>query len=231
MDGVAGQPGRALTTLSASDSIRNVTDSQITTISSPLNRPSLSGPAIHLVRRAFAVGILDDSHAVERLDLDLLKRIAREASALGIGQDAAIAFLGPEPQVNGLAGLIQRLDDSLTSSPLPNQEARELLRVFGREALAELVGTSAVSLGRYVGRVRDWPDDVGARIHWLALVVGDLKGAYNDFGVRRWFERRRPQLDGRSPRELLGSRWDPFSPEAERVRDLAAALVGLGAGG
>jgi hypothetical protein len=61
----------------------------------------------------------------------------------------------------------------------------ELLRVFDRDELAALAGTSSVSLGRYLSGSRAWPDDLAARIHWLALVLSDLEGAYNRFGVMR----------------------------------------------
>jgi hypothetical protein len=125
--------------------------------------------------------------------------------------------------------LIERLDDSLAESPLPDREVPELLRVFDRDELATLAGTSSVSLGRYLAGSRAWPDELATRVHWLALVLSDLQGAYNEFGVRRWFDRERVQLDGRSPRQVLGPEWDPASPNVERVRQLAAALAGVGA--
>ena len=31
---------------------------------------------------------------------------------------------------------------------------------------------------------------IAGRLHFLATVVGDLAGAYNEIGIRRWFERR-----------------------------------------
>lgn len=157
-----------------------------------------------------------------------MRLIAREASSAGIGEDAAFAFLQGHPQTNRLAGLIERLEDSLAQSPLPDREVPELLRIFDREELAGLAGTSSVSLGRYLSGSRAWPDDLAARIHWLALVLSDLEGAYNRFGVRRWFDRERVQLEGRSPRQMLRAEWDPTSPDVERVRQLAASLAGVG---
>ena len=59
-----------------------------------------------------------------------------------------------------------------------------------------------------------------------AMVVADLAGAYNDFGIRRWFERPRSQLDGKSPRQTLGAAWTPEDAAAARVRALAAVLSG-----
>jgi hypothetical protein len=202
---------------------------RLATVEAPLDRPALVDPAIGLLRRALALGLLGESERVDRLDLELVRRIAREASAAGIGQDAAVALLHGGRRPDRLAALIERLDEALTASPLPDREVPELLRVFDREDLALLTGTSSVSLGRYLAGSRKWPDELATRIHWLALVLSDLAGAYNNFGIRRWFERERTQLDGRSPRQLLGAEWDPDDPDVERVRQLAAALAGVGA--
>jgi hypothetical protein len=60
-------------------------------------------------------------------------------------------------------------------------------------------------------------------------VVSDLAGSYNDFGMRRWFERPRTQLGGKSPRALLGARWAPDDKAALQVRALAATLSGAAA--
>ncbi len=101
--------------------------------------------------------------------------------------------------------------------------------IFGDEALAELLGISGSSLKRYAAEERSTPSKIAERLHWVAMVVADLAGSYNDFGMRRWFERTRSQLDGRSPRKALGPEWSPSDPAAQRVRALAASLVGAGA--
>lgn len=202
---------------------------RISTVDAPLNRPRLLAPSIGLVRRASALGLLGDRARIERLDLDLLRGIAREASSAGVGQDAAMALLEEEHRPERLATLIDRLADALTESPLPDRELRELLRVLDIDDLASLLGTSAVSLRRYLAGTRSMPDALAARTHWLALVASDLAGAYNEIGIRRWFERPRAQLGGRSPRQALGAEWDPASPDAEQVRSLAVALAGVGA--
>jgi hypothetical protein len=202
---------------------------RLATVEAPLDRPALVDPAIGLLRRALALGLLGESERVDRLDLELVRRIAREASAAGIGHDAAVELLHGGIRPERLAALIERLDEALTASPLPDREVPELLRTFDREGLAVLTGTSNVSLGRYLAGSRKWPDELATRIHWLALVLSDLAGAYNNFGIRRWFERERTQLDGRSPRQLLGAGWDPADPDVEKVRQLAAGLAGVGA--
>jgi hypothetical protein len=202
---------------------------RLATIEHPLDDRALVGLTINLLRRALALGLIPQGESVERLDLTLMRRIAREASNAGIGQDAAVALLHGDLAADRLATLVRRLDEAMTASPLPDRELPELLRVLDREAVADLTGTSSVSLGRYQAGSRKWPDLLAARIHWLALVLADLGGAYNDFGMRRWFERKRTQLGGRSPREVLGSDWDPADPDVEQVRALAAALAGAGA--
>lgn len=202
---------------------------RLDTVEPPLDDPALIGPTMALLRRALAFGLIRRDEEVNRLDLALVKRIAQEATRVGIGQDAALGLLRGDQRQGRLATLIRRLDDALVESPLPDHELPEVLRVFDREQVAELVGTSSVSLGRYQAGARKWPDELAARIHWLALVLADLAGAYNEFGMRRWFERKRSQLDGRSPRTVLGTAWDPADPDVERVRELAAALAGAGA--
>jgi hypothetical protein len=99
--------------------------------------------------------------------------------------------------------------------------------VFPIEDLAALLGISLSSLKRYQQGDRDTPDDVAARLHFLALVVGDLAGSYNDIGIRRWFQRKRTQLDGRAPAAILDGNWDPDDPGPQRVRELARSLVTL----
>lgn len=188
----------------------------------------LADPAVALLRRAVALGLLDEDELITHLDVDLLRRIAKQASAAGIGQDASFAILRSPSRPDRLGPLIARLNEALQESPAPDREAPELLRVLPREDLAALTGTSNVSLGRYLAGSRVWPDDLAARVHWLALVVSDLAGAYNAFGIRRWFGRERTQLGGRSPRQALGANWDPADPEVERVRELAASLAGVG---
>src|SRR5512136_1874390 len=118
---------------------------QIRSVSPPLDRPALTGPAVNLLRRADAVGLLPEGEPIDRLDMALLRRIASEASANGIGQNAAIAILGDPGSDARLAVLIGLLDDAMASSPLPVRELAELLRVFDLDALAHLVASSAVS--------------------------------------------------------------------------------------
>ncbi len=40
-------------------------------------------------------------------------------------------------------------------------------------------------------------------------MVGDLAGAYNDTGIRRWFVRPRTVLQNRAPADVLTPGWRP----------------------
>ncbi len=80
---------------------------------------------------------------------------------------------------------------ALEASPVPKFEWAGLGRVLDREQLASLLAVSLSSLNRYQSGDRETPDAIAARLHFLALVIGDLAGSYNDIGIRRWFGRKR----------------------------------------
>ncbi len=114
-------------------------------------------------------------------------------------------------------------------SPMPHGEWPNLRGTLGDELLAELLRISPSSLRRYSAGDRIPPDVVVARLHALTLTVVDLAGAYNDFGIRRWFARPRAALGDASPASVLWEDWDPDGPQITAVRSLAADLVGAGA--
>lgn len=190
---------------------------------------------IGLVSRTAAMGLLRGK-PVERLDADTIKRVldALQGGGLIGAQRARLAtMLRPTSSRSGSVAeaseAIAQLIGVLEESPVPRTEWPAMREIFGDEALAELLGISASSLKRYAGEERITPPRIAERLHWVAMVVADLAGSYNNFGMRRWFERSRSQLDGRSPRRALGREWSPRDPAAQRVRALAASLVGAGA--
>jgi len=185
------------------------------------------GPiAADALRKAYAVGLVREPPALYQPTLDAVRHMAARARAAGVGVRAADLVLSgssnPAIVIRGLRELSAVIDES----PLPRTEWRRLLNVLGRELLADLTGASASSVARYARAERETPDDVAARLHMLALLVGDLSGAYNDIGVRRWFERKRSALGGRAPARILSGNWDPDDEDPKRVRDLARALTG-----
>jgi uncharacterized protein (DUF2384 family) len=59
----------------------------------------------------------------------------------------------------------------------------------------------------------------------LARIVADLRGAYSEVGVRRWFDRPRSALGGRAPADVLAEDRDPDGEGAGRVLELARSLT------
>ena len=196
--------------------------------------PTLGATLAALLTRSVAMGVLGGK-PVTRLDGAVVKRLATALQRHGIGANAGLIWapLADEPakaideatQRRVAEGLV-RLNDALEASATPSTEWPSMRGVFGDDLLVELLGVGASSLRRYASGERATPDDVAARLHWLAMVVADLAGGYNDFGIRRWFERPRNQLDGKSPRQVLGASWTPDDAGATRVRALASVLSG-----
>jgi len=192
-----------------------------------MTEPYLARTAVATLSRAAAMGLLAESEAVETLDLDTLKSMARHIGAAGLAP-AALAELSAwkTGSPERLRDLLEQVDRALVDSPVPDHEWPELLRVLGEPGLAALVGVARVSLRRYAAGRRATPDPVAARLHHVALVVGNLAGSYNDYGTRRWFERKRSQLGDRRPRDVLRGAWSPDAPGPRDVLALSEALLG-----
>lgn len=172
------------------------------------------------------MGLLPSDESVDILDIPTLRRVARHLSRAGVARGPAAELLGQRPEEpSQLDGILNRLGDALLHSPLPDREWPAVSRVLGEELLGRLLGISASSLRRYASGTRTTPDETAERLHFLALVIGDLAGSYNEVGIRRWFERARAQLRGRSPAEMLKGRWRPEAPRPDAVRRLAATLL------
>ena len=122
--------------------------------------------------------------------------------------------------------MFRHVNETLGASPVPASEWPTLERVLGVDLLARLLSVSAVSLRRYVSGGGRTPHDVAVRSHALALMAGDLAGAYNDAGIRRWFARPRSALGNRAPVDVLTAGWHPDDPGPRQVRRLANALTG-----
>jgi hypothetical protein len=179
-------------------------------------------------RRAEAMGIVEPGTA--RAEPAAIRRLADRIRGAGIATSAADVLGNVDaPSREDVRALLQMIVDALEASPAPDHEWKGVSRVFAVDDLAALLAISASSLKRYQSGERETPDIVAARLHLLALVIGDLAGSYNDTGIRRWFQRRRTQLDGQSPAALLKREWDPDEDGPRRVRELARNLVTLSA--
>ena len=168
--------------------------------------------------------------AAPRADAAAIRQFANRLRKAGIAASAADLMNNVDAPTDAeLAGLLETIVAALEASPVPKYEWRGVSRVFAPEDLADLLTVSLSSLKRYQSGERDTPDDVAARLHFLALLVGDLAGSYNEIGIRRWFHRKRTLLDGRTPAPFLKRDWDPDDDGPSRVRQLARALVAISA--
>lgn len=191
----------------------------------PLADPDVHAAAVRLVLQAEALGV--SSHHWDAHDMHLmLSRVFRALEDHGIGR-ALIASLRHGADIPGWRLGLRELSERLESSPVPTREWRVLLSIFDEASLSLLLSIDVDQLRAYSSG-EPTPDDVAARVHFMSLVVADLRTGYNDYGIRRWFQRGRGQLGGRSPGDLLLGDWSPGTPDAELVRRLAHGVVFAG---
>lgn len=177
--------------------------------------------SIRLLTRVEAMGLVDRAAPFRLSEAALADALVALAGA-GIARSQVQEFL----QGRGGSELLCAIDEAVAISPVPDTEWVAMAEVLGDDLLARMVGAAPSSVGRYRRGQRSTPDSVADRLHFLTLMAADLAGSYNARGVRRWFSRSRPQLDGRSPVELLAGSWDPDDPGPQRCAVLAGALTG-----
>ena len=196
---------------------------QIESAKAPFTSPRLAFQAVTALGRADAMGLLPADEHIQTLDLISFRRAVRHILRAGIARNIQLDLT--DASGSNLERTLEHLNLALEESPVPEFEWNRLVEVLGLELLGRLLGISATSIRRYRANARTTPDEVAERLHFLSLVVGDLAGAYNEIGMRQWFERKRSQLDGRTPLDFLKGRWKPAQPGPRRVQDLARALV------
>jgi hypothetical protein len=207
---------------------RDVAPVRSVSVETPMSSPSVRALAIEAWRRAEAMGLVEPGAGP--LEGPDVARLVRRVGEAGIARGPALRFDNVDvPSVADMEGLLRVVIAALEASPVAKHEWPVLTRVLEAEQLAALLGISVTSLRRYASGERDTPDAVAARLHHLALIVGDLAGAYNDVGIRRWFDRRRSALHGKAPAALLAGEWNPDDRAPRQVRDLARSLATLSA--
>lgn len=201
---------------------------RIKSVGKPFTTPNLAAKGATALARADAMGLFPERELTVTLDASTFGRLAERLGRAGIG--GVVVPMLTSQVLTGESKLLEQyldqLTDALEASPVPASEWRHLMRVLGADMLARLLGISSPSIRRYARTIRNTPDDVAARLHWLALIVGDLAGAYNEIGIRQWFDRKRVQLDGRTPAQLLTGEWKPDDSGPQLVRNLAHSLAG-----
>lgn len=199
---------------------------QIESVLDPLDDPELVVFGVEALKLAEAMGLLPADESVRELGLPAMRRVAGLVGEAGIGMASAATLARARPSRAQVLEALRSLVDALEESPSPRSEWPALAEMLEPERLAILLDVSLSSVRRYASGSRPTPDDVAARLHFVAKVVADLLGAYNEVGVRRWFERPRQALAGRRPTDVLAGRWDPDDEGPRTVRSLARSLVG-----
>lgn len=134
-----------------------------------------------------------------------------------------------EKLVGPLKVAVEEMNDQIEMSPQPAGEWEPAINTLGEELLAQLVGASPSSIRRYANHTRATPQNIAERLHFIAMLLADLAGSYNEFGIRRWFSRPRSALRGNSPAAVLGDQFSIDGESAAAVARLASALTGAGA--
>ncbi len=191
----------------------------IQSVKSPYDDPRVAPLAASALSRAEAMGLCPS--AVVRLDSGAMDALEARLAEAGIAR-LVRRPAGADPAET--AGWLRALHEALAGSPVPRTEWPALSRSLGLDLLSRLLGVSPSSARRYSSGARQTPDEIAARLHFLALVAGDLAGAYNEIGVRRWFDRKRSAMGGKTPAEVLTGGWSAEDDGPERVRELAGAL-------
>ncbi len=137
-------------------------------------------------------------------------------SAPGDMSDAEAARAEPTP---GLLGDLPWV---------PAARVASLAAVLSTPMLAALLGMPEEGLHAWIAEAEPVPDAALARLAFLEELTGRLSGRHDELGVRRWFERPRAELNGRSPRDMLAGDWSP--DDAQLVGSLVA-LTGTGGSG
>jgi len=214
--------GQALDNGRGSDTFRIMALAQAVSVPIPAPTHDLEAAraAVVATRLAELMGIFVRP-AMSRIDRAMVGQVIAAAAVAGLAE----AVASRRDAANPGERTIQAFVDALLASPRPAQEIANLVPILGYDMLQQLVGSSAVSLRRYASEARTAPDEVARRIHYVATLVAVLRGSFNEFGIRRWFERVHPTL-GKAPAAALGPGFEPDDEAAQDVLRTALSLLG-----
>ena len=192
----------------------------IESVSAPFDQPEMGQAALEVLGLADAIGLLPPDTEFRVLDCAAVLAVAEHISKAGIATQL-IWELRESLESPHAGDLLRQLAGVLRESPAPEHEWQRLQAVLANDQLAELLGISPTSVARYRARDRKTPDIVAARLHLLARIIHHLEGIYNEFGVRRWFQRPRTALNDKKPADILHGDWDPDSKDSMQVLEIA----------
>ena len=199
---------------------------RIESVSDPFDDPGSATTALQLFARAETMGLIPESIARQAITVDHLtvRRLLKHLREAGMASAPSLRLpTASAEEVNRV--LLQALD-ALAASPYPAGEWDALRAIVGDRLLSRMLRISESSIRRYNAGGRRTPDDVAWRLHAIGGIVSALRGSYNEYGVRRWFDRPRTALDGRTPADVVAGADD--EDEFRQVVALADDLLGAG---
>lgn len=208
---------------------------QIASVESPLDDSAIVASAFRALARVQMMSLWEPSAGLI-LDRDLYDAVVESLHEAGMANglrvwrmtDPLRSLEGDDLSQAWLTAWTS-IGDVVDECPYPQGEWGPARALLGDDLLGEVLSISASSLRRYATGSRETPDRIATRLHAISQITSALAGSYNDYGIRRWFERVRTQLDLRRPKELLTGDWSPDDEGPRRVIDLAEKLVGAGA--
>jgi Protein of unknown function (DUF2384) len=203
-----------------------MTEIYIESVDEPFSHsPHLTRLAFGLVARAQVMSCMPAGvGGVIHLSRPLLEDVRTCFRTAGIGAMPVVRL--PDADEDEIAEVLGGTLAAVDASPYPAGEWQPARDLLDDDLLSRLLDISDSSVRRYAGGSRETPDDVAWRLHVVARVLASLLGSYNEYGVRRWFERPRLALEGRTPADVLRSAEHEEDPGLTRVLELAGALEG-----
>jgi uncharacterized protein (DUF2384 family) len=206
--------------------IWSMKDIRLESMSAPFSESGAGPAAARVIAFAATTGLLENV-SVRALDMPTWETVLKRLRDLGIGKIQGTATTGRrDMRGEELSRAIQMIYNAIEASPMPSSEWTSMRALLKDDLLERVLNVSRQSIQRYAAGDRQTPQAVADRLHAIALIASDLAGSYNEFGIRRWFERPRTQLSGKAPVAILKGDWDPDADNPRKVRELAAALSG-----
>lgn len=189
--------------------------------------------ALTLLVRTQTMGLLPpETPEHVDLDWDFLRAVAGVLEKNGVAAASSSMLRRLEPASmddTQVAEALRAMIDALNASPHPAGEWLPVREMLGDDLVVRLLKVSPSSVRRYSSGERDTPDGIAWRLHIIARILGSLVGSYNEYGIRRWFERPRRALEGESPADVIIAARSEDDNHLRKVILLADELLG-GAG-
>ena len=188
--------------------------------------PTIAFIAIAITVKARTLGLISVEIDTLSLDTDNFSNILRAICSAGFKMEIPVDQLfeyAPEKILN----LLDKLEREIETKPLPELDLKVLLNIFGLVQTSALLGVE--ELRRYLDEPSELSQASKERAHYLAMIISDLTGSYTQSGIQKWFQRKRTTLNNVAPLDLLKGNWTIADSDSIKVRQLAAALVTLGA--